>query len=147
MTTYRDIDTNNHIKHSAITKDDEHMPGLKLFYCYEHKDRQLFKQLDAHLSSLKHEFQITTCSQYEVLAGMEIEKEIDTQLNTADIILLLISSAFIDSDYFYSREMEIALQKQKEGKVCVIPILLRPADWKHSHISKLQPLPANGKPV
>ncbi len=123
------------------------MPTLKLFYCYEYQDKQLFRQLDAHLNPLKRDFQITTCSQYEVLAGTEIEKEIDTQLNTADIILLLISPAFIDSDYFYSREMEIALQKQKEGKVCVIPILLRPADWKHSHISKLQPLPANGKPV
>ncbi len=123
------------------------MLDLKLFYCYEQRDKQLFTQLDAHLGSLKREFQITTCSPYEVLAGMEIEEEIDTQLNTADIILLLISSAFIDSDYCYSREMEHALQRQKEGRVCVIPVLLRPVDWKETPFSKLQPLPANRKPV
>lgn len=123
------------------------MPSLKLFYCYDYKDRQLFKQLDAHLSSLKRDFQITTCSQYEVLAGMEIEKEVNTQLNTADVILLLISPEFIDSDYVDSREMERALQRQKEGNACVIPILLRPVDWKRPPFSKLQPLPANDKPV
>lgn len=123
------------------------MPELKLFYCYEQRDKQWFTRLDAHLSSLKREFQITTFSKYEVLAGMEIEKEIDTQLNTADIILLLISSAFIDSDYCYSLEMEKALQRQQEGDVCVIPILLRPVEWKYTPFSKLQPLPANGKAV
>lgn len=123
------------------------MSNLKLFYCYAQQDKQWFTRLDAHLSSLKREFQITTFSKYEVLAGMEIEKETDTHLNAADIILLLISSAFIDSDYCYSLEMEKALQRQKEGDVCVIPILLRPVDWKYTPFSKLQPLPANGIPV
>ncbi len=123
------------------------MPDLKLFYCYEYQDKQWFTRLDAHLASLKHEFQITTCSKYEVLAGMEIEKEIDTQLSTADIILLLISPAFVDSDYCYSQEMESTLRRRKKGDVCVIPILLRPVEWKHTPFSKLRPLPANGKPV
>ena len=121
------------------------MSDLKLFYCYEHRDKQWFTRLDAHLSSLKREFQISTFSKYEALAGMEIEIEIDTQLNAADIILLLISSAFIASDYC-CLEMEKALQRQKKGDACVIPILLRPVDRKDT-FSKLQSLPANGKPI
>jgi TIR domain len=123
------------------------MVDLHLFYCYDNQDKRLFKQLDAHLSSLKREFQITTSSQYEVSAGMEIKREVDTHLNTADIVLLLISANFVASDYCYTQEMTRVLQRQKEGNVCVIPILLRPVEWKETPFSKLQPLPTNGKPV
>lgn len=70
-----------------------------------------------------------------------------TYLDEADIILLLISSDFIHSDFCYSVELQKALEKQRAGKAEVLPILLRQVDWEASPFSHLSVLPANAKPV
>jgi hypothetical protein len=68
-------------------------------------------------------------------------EEIKFHLNSADMILLLISADFINSDYCYDIELRRALERQREGKVSVIPIILRHADWKTTPIGHLQALP------
>src|SRR5205085_8297896 len=68
-------------------------------------------------------------------------------LNTARIIILLISTDFIASDYCYSIEMTRALERHKAGEARVIPIILRPTDLKNSPFSRLQALPKDAKPI
>lgn len=80
-------------------------------------------------------------------AGNDWEKEIKTHLHSAEIILLLISADFIDSDYCYDEEMTHALEKHKQNESKVIPIILRPCAWTYSPFAKLQVLPKDGKPV
>ncbi len=70
----------------------------------------------------------------------------ETLLNTAQIILLLLSANFLASEHCHDVMMR-ALQKHKEDNVYVIPILLRPVNWEDSPVSALQAFPANGKPV
>ena len=65
----------------------------------------------------------------------------------AQIILLLISSDFIASDYCYSIEMQRALERHEKGEARVIPIILRSIDWKNSPFGKLQALPKDGTAV
>jgi hypothetical protein len=43
--------------------------------------------------------------------------------------------------------MERAIQRHNEGTARVIPIILRPVDWKDTPFSKLQVLPKDAKPV
>jgi predicted DNA-binding transcriptional regulator YafY len=40
-----------------------------------------------------------------------------------------------------------ALERHKAGDSRVIPVILRPVDWKETPIGDIQALPANGKPV
>jgi CheY-like chemotaxis protein len=47
----------------------------------------------------------------------------------------------------YGVEMRRALERHKAGDAWVIPIILRPVDWKETPIGDLQVLPVNGKPV
>ena len=70
---------------------------LKLFYCYAREDKVLRDELDNHLSLLKRQHQITSWSDREIIPGTNWEKEIDTQLNSAHIILLLVSASFLPS--------------------------------------------------
>jgi len=51
---------------------------------------------------------------------------IDKHLNTAQIILLIVSPDFIVSDYCYGIELQKALQRHERGEACVIPTILRP---------------------
>jgi TIR domain len=131
-------------KASATMEQNKH---LKLVYCYAREDRMLLEELDKHLRALKRQYEIVIWSDYEISPGMEWEKEIDARLNTANIILLLMSSDFMASDYCYGVEMKHALERHKRGEATVIPVILRPIEWQDTPIGKLQALPKNGKPV
>ena len=83
----------------------------------------------------------------EIRAGTDWALTINVRLNTASMILLLISSDFLASDYCYSIEMQRALERHDEGEACVIPIILRPVDWKGAPFANLQCLPREAKPI
>src|SRR5438067_2533914 len=97
---------------------------------------------------MKHEGLIVDWHSRSISAGEERAKEIDAHLNTAHIILLLISANFLASNYCYGIEMQRALERHETGEARVIPIILRPVDWEHiPSLSKLQALPTKAKPV
>jgi hypothetical protein len=83
----------------------------------------------------------------KILPGDEWKHHIHDHLETADIILLLISADFIASDYCLDIEVKTALRRHESGEACVIPILLRPVDWTGAVFAKLQALPTHGRPV
>jgi tetratricopeptide (TPR) repeat protein len=120
---------------------------LKLFYCYAREDKALRNELDIHLSSLKRQNIVTSWYDGEINAGGDWEKEIDTHLRAAHLILLLITPHFMASDYCYSVEMQRALQRDKDGTARVIPIILRRTFWDGAPFSHLQFLPTDAKPV
>jgi tetratricopeptide (TPR) repeat protein len=120
---------------------------IKLFYCYAHEDRPIRDELEKHLSWLKRRYQLTNWHDREILPGEEWERAIDTHLNTAQLILLLISPDFMASDYCYGKEMRRALERHKAGTCRVVPILLRPTYWEDAPFSSLQLLPTDARPI
>src|SRR5205085_2262388 len=82
-----------------------------------------------------------------ILPGINWAREIDTHLNTAQLILLLISSDFMFSDYCYGVEMQRALSRHAIAEAWVLPIILRPVFWEVSPIADLEVLPTDGIPV
>ena len=66
---------------------------------------------------------ITTWHDRRIVPGQEFEHQIYHYFSQADIILLLISSDFIASDYCYQVEMTNALERHKKGEAVVIPVI------------------------
>ena len=120
---------------------------LSVFISYAHEDEPLCRQLEAHLSLQRRQGLISEWHDREILPGAEWSREIDQHLEAASLILLLISPDFLASDYCYEIEMQRALERHKQGEVCVIPIILRPCDWRTSPFARLQCLPRDGKAV
>src|SRR6266566_2799310 len=120
---------------------------IKLFYCYAREDKPLRDELEKHLSWLKRRYQLTNWHDREILPGEEWEQAIDTHLNTAHLILLLISPDFMASEYCYGKEMQRALERHQAGTCRVVPILLRPTYWEDAPFSHLQLLPTNAKAI
>jgi len=89
--------------------------AVEVFFSYSHKDEELRDQLSNHLSTLKRKHFITAWHDRRIGAGKEWENEIDERLNTADIILLLISSDFLASDYCYDVEVKVAFSSRRSG--------------------------------
>jgi tetratricopeptide (TPR) repeat protein len=120
---------------------------IEVFYSYAGADESLRIELDKHLSQLRRDGLITTWHKRQIIAGMDWTKALDQHLNTASIILLLVSSDFVDSDYCYGTEMQRAMERYERGVAHVVPILLRPCDRQNAPFEKLQALPSNGIPI
>ncbi|HEU5376807.1 MAG TPA: FxSxx-COOH system tetratricopeptide repeat protein [Ktedonobacteraceae bacterium] len=110
-------------------------------------DAPLLEQLDRHLRALQREGLLTTWHKRRIVPGNDWQRELDHHLNTASLILLLVSSDFLASDYCYGIEMQRALQRHEANEARVIPLLLRPVDWQQTPFGKLKVLPSNEKPV
>jgi TIR domain len=122
--------------------------ALELFYSYSQKDERYFKELEAHLSVLKQQGYISVWHECNISAGIDWRSKILTHLDMADIILLLISSDFLASEYYQSIELKRAIEERHcTGKARIIPIILRECAWKETIIEKLQALPTSHKPV
>ena len=120
---------------------------IKLFYSYSHADEKLRNSLETHLSGLQRNNLITEWHDRKILPGQAFEGEIDKNITDSDIILLLISPDFIQSNYCYEIELKTAMEMHETDRAIVIPIILRPTVWYDLSFTKLLMLPTDAKSV
>src|SRR6266700_115949 len=118
-----------------------------VFISYSHRDRAFCQKLETHLSNLRRQNVIASWYDGNISPGTDWKSQIIEHLNTDQIILLLISADFMASDFCYSLEMTRAIARHDADQARVIPIILRPTDWKGAPFSKLKVLPTDGKAV
>lgn len=118
-----------------------------VFFSYSHKDEALRDQLEAHLSLLRNQGLIDVWYDRRIIAGDALDNTIFRELETADIILLLISSDFLNSTYCFAREMNRAMERHNAGTARVIPVILRHCDWQSAPFGSLLAAPRDAKPV
>jgi TIR domain/HEAT repeats len=117
------------------------------FYSYSHKDEELRDQLATYLAPLRQKGLIVEWHDRKIEPGVDWDKEISTQLDQADLVLILISPDFLASDYCFGVEMEQAFSRAKQGQSKLVPILARPCLWEDSRFSALQMIPRDAKPI
>src|SRR5258708_25682607 len=91
---------------------------VEIFYSYAHEDKGFRDDLARHLGKSY----ISSWHDREIPAGGKWGEEIDNHLNSADIILLLISSDFLSSAYCSRKEMKRALDRYEIRECQVIPL-------------------------
>lgn len=120
---------------------------VKVFISYSPEDENLRTELEKHLKVLEKNNIITIWHHNKIMPGSESEIDINKNLRSSQIILLLISSDFVSSDH-YENEVSIAMELHYKNKAIVIPIMIRPIDdWESSYFGKLEVLPQNKLPV
>jgi len=120
---------------------------IEVFISYSHKDESLKDELYIHLANLTRQNKIKPWQDRAIEAGTEWDTEIKARLESAGIILLLITPRFIASEDCFDKEMQRAMERHAAGTVRVIPIIMKPCDWQGTPFSKLQVLPKDAKPV
>jgi len=122
--------------------------SITLFYSYCHKDERQRNRLETHLSILKRQGLILEWHDRKISGGIEWKGRIDERLDTAQVILLLVSADFVHSDYCYDVELIRAMERHEAGEARVIPIIVKPCDdWHSAPFGKLQAFPKDGKPI
>ena len=121
---------------------------IEVFFSYAHEDEKLRDELAKQLKLLERQGIISAWHDRQIVAGTEWGSAIDTHLDSAQVILLLVSPDFLASDYCWDIEVKRAMERHEAGEARVIPVILRPVDyWQEASFGKLQALPTNAKPV
>jgi hypothetical protein len=123
--------------------------AVEVFYSYAEEDEKLAKELQKQLILLKRQKIITDWHPGKVTPeGGESDEQIMTHLNSARIILLLVSPDFIFSEEHGNIELGRAMERHNAKEAIVIPINLRNIDnWREMPFGQLLAIPRNNKPV
>lgn len=121
--------------------------AVRAFISYAHEDAEFRSRLEVHLSQLRRQGRLDVWQDRRIVAGEDWDHEIKAELEDADLILLLVSSDFLNSDYCWAVEVSRALERHEAGSAVVVPIILRVCDWHDTPFAKLQALPDGAKPI
>lgn len=97
----------------------------KVFVSYAREDEDYVKKLRAHLRGLELDGMITLWTDDQILTGDAWAEEIQKQMDQTDIMLLLMSPDFVNSDFIQRVELKQALERKVAGKNLVVPVNLR----------------------
>jgi len=126
------------------------MNPIRVFYCYASEDEKLRRELEKHLHGLQQADLITTWYDRRLQAGINWKKKVDKRIESADLIVLLISNYFLQSAYPLGIEMQKALKRNKAEENRIIPVLLSPIssiEWEKTPFNHLPLLPTGRVPV
>jgi internalin A len=133
---------------AGVERDIGRKRAARVFVSYSHKDERQLNELKTHLSPLERLKLIETWYDRRIVAGEDFGQKINENLDSADIILLLVSSDFIASNYCYEKEMARALERHEKNEARVVPVIVRDVNWKViPELSRLTAVPKDGKAV
>jgi hypothetical protein len=98
---------------SSVSDTNRDPASLGVFCSYSHKDQEHRNEFEAHVAMLRREKLIRIWQDRKILAGSDWAGEIDWHLNSADIVILFVSSDFLNSDYCYEKEMKRAMERHE----------------------------------
>lgn len=110
-----------------------HRPApLHVAVSYAHVDERDTRLL----TGLRHathrdalEGSVHTWTDLRIDAGAPFHEAIEEAFNQADVIVLLLSPAFLASPYCMEREVPLALELARQGRAAVLPVEMVPCDW------------------
>lgn len=120
---------------------------LSVFISYAHADAPFKDQLLTHLAILRRKNLLKSWTDRQIDGGGDWRFEIDQAMDGCHLALLLISPAFLASDFIQTEEMLRLLARREGEGIRVVPIILRPCMWHFDRASELQALPRDGKPI
>jgi TIR domain/Putative peptidoglycan binding domain len=114
---------------------------LKLFLSYAHEDRDILEGLRKHLAPLRYEQVVADWFDREITPGEDWDREILTRLESADLVIVIVSADFVASEYAFGTELTRALELHDHGRLRVIPVIGRNCRWQNLPFARLQALP------
>lgn len=122
--------------------------NIEIFFAYSQnkQDEKLRQALEEHLHELRSLGVYSKWHKYHIETEQDWEDEICEYLNKADLIILLVSSSFLNESCWYAPVIW-AKERCEEKEVELIPVLLREVSGWEKVLEDLAPLPSNGKAI
>lgn len=118
-----------------------------VFVSYARADEGDRARLEAHLAPMVREGLIDVWHDRVIEAGADWATTIESRLNTADVVILLVSADFIASIFCFEQELSEALRRHQNDGVRLLPVIVKPVDFSRLPFARFQALPTNIVPV
>ena len=110
-------------------------PPDQVFVSYSHKDERWFNDLQTHLNPYLREGSITAWSDRRIRPGELWLEQIKTALAKTKVAVLLVTPAFLASDFIHKQELGPLLKEAEAGGVTILWIHVRACSY---HVSPLK---------
>jgi len=100
-----------------------------IFVSYSHKDEEWLGRLKEHIAVLQRGGLVKFWSDLEMAIGTNWELEIEAALSRSKAAVLLVSPAFLASEYVWAKEMPRIITHVDQGMEA-LPLIVRPCAWK-----------------
>ncbi len=124
--------------------------AIRVFVSYSHQDAKYLKPgslVDYVSGGLRHE-RFDFWYDGNLRGGDAWDERIREELSGADVVLVLVSQAFLNSRYISEVEVAEMIQSLGARGLRVYPVLLRKCDWKtRAWLAGTQAQPRDGKTV
>lgn len=127
---------------------------INIYTIYAQEDKVVMDTLLSHLKSLQKEFNDAIWQNDPIATGQPWKPLVESRLE-ADIVLLLVSDAFMNSDFTTQLEFKTIIERYKTNKSVVIPIIIENCQWAidfklwdyEFNLNELPVLPDDAKPI
>ena len=119
----------------------------RVFVSYAHEDEAHKDKLVRQLSEMVRRGEVELWQDRVLRPGTDWRTDIREAVEKCDIAVLLVSDAFLASEFIDSEELGVLLQLRERDGVTVAPIIVRPCRWKASRVQPLQVLPKDGRAI
>ena len=106
---------------------------VNVFISYAHGDntsadpaKRWLDRLLQHITPLVRQRDLSIWSDQDLRMGDEWQEEIRRSLERASAAVLLVSPAYLASEYVHNNELPILLKRAKDRGLVILPIILRP---------------------
>lgn len=122
---------------------------VRIFFSYAmtaSQDKYLFKKIKICLTPSRRKGVIDDAYDSESATRGNLEQCVEIFIEHADIIVLLVSPDYFDSERC-AEEMAQAVKRHEVENTCLIPVLLRAAEWENTVLGRYTFLPSDGRPI
>lgn len=119
---------------------------INVFLSHAPEDEPLAHEFQIVLAVLRRLGAVRTRSPADVAPGQPMYETSSALIAAADVVVLLVSPRFFNSDACWSHMTE-ALKQRDRGKAHVIPILLAACAWQDTPLAQLGIVPRTGESV
>lgn len=123
---------------------------INIFVSYAHRDKRFLDkdELLGFLLGLERDGNVRFWVDKDLSGGDRWDEKIRIQIAKAHIALVLVSQAFLDSNYCIDIEIAAFLDKRRKDGMRVFPVVLSPCEWeRHAWLAEHQALPGGDETI
>lgn len=121
---------------------------INVFISYAPEDEKYKIELDKHLHALQRQGILENKYERNELAGDEWKLTIDKNIRKSNVIILLLSSDYLASDFIHENELLKIIAHHEKEKVRILPVLVNHCQiYAGSPLSPFDLFPKNNKPI
>jgi hypothetical protein len=101
------------------------------FISYAHEDHDMFVAFQPYMKAIERGFPwVEVKADPLIRPGKEWEQEIRAMIGQAEMFVLLVSPAFLASDFIWDTELPEMRRRRQEVGGLLLPVVLKPCLWK-----------------